>query len=238
MVWAPILRPLSAAHAVLAPTLPGHYGASARLDRAAGLSALLDALEAELDAAGIETAHLAGNSLGGRLALELARRGRARSVVCFSPAAACRSRLDTTRPRLALRLALGIARRRRLATRRTARRLMTAYAVAHPDRLSDAEVERWRRALAGCHAASALLDDLKRTPSIAPLAGCGCPITLAWPERDRVIPFARFGAPLLDLVPHARHVQLAGVGHVPMSDDPSRVTRTILQATRAAERLS
>src|SRR5947209_14648532 len=39
-----------------------------------------------MDAAGFETAHLAGNSLGGYVALKLAERGRARSVVALAPA--------------------------------------------------------------------------------------------------------------------------------------------------------
>src|SRR5436305_9433606 len=39
-----------------------------------------------MDEAGLDTAHLAGNSLGGYVALQLATRGRARSVVAFAPA--------------------------------------------------------------------------------------------------------------------------------------------------------
>jgi pimeloyl-ACP methyl ester carboxylesterase len=39
-----------------------------------------------MDAAGWDTAHLVGSSLGGWTAMELARRGRGRSVVAFSPA--------------------------------------------------------------------------------------------------------------------------------------------------------
>ena len=48
--------------------------------------ALADAVEAAMDAAGFTSAHLAGNSLGGWVALELARRGRARTVTAISPA--------------------------------------------------------------------------------------------------------------------------------------------------------
>ena len=39
-----------------------------------------------MDEAGFETAHIAGNSLGGYVALQLAARGRARSVVALAPA--------------------------------------------------------------------------------------------------------------------------------------------------------
>ena len=39
-----------------------------------------------MDDAGFATAHLVGNSLGGYVALQLAARGRARSVVALAPA--------------------------------------------------------------------------------------------------------------------------------------------------------
>ena len=47
---------------------------------------LPDAVERAMDEAGFETAHMVGNSLGGFVALQLAARGRARSVVAFAPA--------------------------------------------------------------------------------------------------------------------------------------------------------
>ena len=47
---------------------------------------LVDAVERAMDEAGFETAHVAGNSLGGFVALQLAARGRARSVVALAPA--------------------------------------------------------------------------------------------------------------------------------------------------------
>jgi pimeloyl-ACP methyl ester carboxylesterase len=52
------------------------------------VAALADNIETRLDAAGIGTGHLVGNSLGGWIALELARRGRGHSVVVLCPRAA------------------------------------------------------------------------------------------------------------------------------------------------------
>jgi pimeloyl-ACP methyl ester carboxylesterase len=77
--------PLLAAHFdVLAVDLPGQGDA----EPVAGnptVSALADALELDLDERGLDQVHILGNSLGARLALELARRGRARSVVAIAP---------------------------------------------------------------------------------------------------------------------------------------------------------
>src|SRR6201987_5232487 len=63
-----------------------------------------------------------------------------------------------------------------------------------------------------------------------------CPIRVVWAERDRIIPFERKGLPLLERVPAAELVRLAGVGHVPMSDDPEQVARLLLEGTGAADR--
>jgi pimeloyl-ACP methyl ester carboxylesterase len=86
-VWKPVLPALEERHDVLVVGVAGHFEC-APLPQGVepSIDALIDALERDMDAAGFETAHLVGNSLGGWLALELARRGRARSVVAISPA--------------------------------------------------------------------------------------------------------------------------------------------------------
>src|SRR5712691_7644762 len=84
-VWKPVLPALEAEHEVLALSLPG-YGESPPLEEEATVPALVDAVERELDAAGWDTAHVAGNSLGGWITAELASRGRARSAVAIDPA--------------------------------------------------------------------------------------------------------------------------------------------------------
>src|SRR6185312_10121707 len=83
--WELVLGALERRHEVLALTLPGHAGGPPLPDPLTNQS-LLDALERMLDEAGFATAHLAGNSLGAYLALCLAARGRARSVVALAPA--------------------------------------------------------------------------------------------------------------------------------------------------------
>jgi pimeloyl-ACP methyl ester carboxylesterase len=82
--WDLVLDDLERDHDVLAPTLPCHAGGPALAEPT--LDALADAVEDAMDEAGFATAHIAGNSLGGYLALKLATRGRARSVLGLAPA--------------------------------------------------------------------------------------------------------------------------------------------------------
>ena len=91
--WLPVLGFLVPRFEVIAPTLHGHDGGPAPAKPAHSLSEAADHLETMLDDLGVDTAHFAGNSMGGWISLELARRGRARSVVVFSPAGAFGSNL-------------------------------------------------------------------------------------------------------------------------------------------------
>src|SRR4051794_5219472 len=85
--WANVLPLLEPHHEVIAPTLSGHCGGpEISSDASDPLAAMADELERLLDSGGHERAHIAGNSLGGWLAFELAARGRAQSVVALSPA--------------------------------------------------------------------------------------------------------------------------------------------------------
>ena len=83
--WDLVLPALEREHDVLAPTLAGHAGGPL-LEGEFSAATLPDALERAMDEAGFATAHIAGNSLGGFLALQLAARGRAESVVALAPA--------------------------------------------------------------------------------------------------------------------------------------------------------
>jgi pimeloyl-ACP methyl ester carboxylesterase len=78
--WRPLLGELVARYEVVAPTLAGHDGGKA-LPAGTPLNFVgsADLLEDHLDELGLETVHVVGNSMGGALALELAKRGRARS---------------------------------------------------------------------------------------------------------------------------------------------------------------
>jgi pimeloyl-ACP methyl ester carboxylesterase len=243
-IWRPVIAALEADHDVFAPTLPGHAGGPA-LDPEAPVSidVLADGVEQILDAAGLETAHFAGNSLGGWLAIELARRGRARSVVAFSPAGGWRADRDLrrvirllseARAVLAHREALGLddlTRRpgfRRLAFRQAMERGDLIPAVDALELVADAD---------GCTAYDGFVRWIRGTQPIASFRdGLPCRVRLAWSEHDRTIPFHRYGRPVLDALAGAEHVTVRGVGHVPMYDDPQGVVKTILEVTKSENR--
>ena len=118
--WELVLPALERRHDVFAPTLPGHAGGPA-LEGAVHRRLLADAVERAMDEAGFETAHIAGNSLGGYVALQLAARGRAdRSSRSRRPAAGrpATRRSGDARP---LREDAGAACRRGAARRRDRR---------------------------------------------------------------------------------------------------------------------
>src|SRR4051794_7966092 len=84
--WHPVLADLVARFEVIAPTLHGHDGGPPLPDGPGHtISDAADHFERLLDDLGVETAHFAGNSMGGAISLEMAKRGRARSVVAISP---------------------------------------------------------------------------------------------------------------------------------------------------------
>jgi pimeloyl-ACP methyl ester carboxylesterase len=82
--FAPVAPELATSFEVVALDLPGS-GLSPHLRQRPTVAAITDAVEHTLDAEGLGTVHVLGNSLGARVALELARRGRARSVVAMAP---------------------------------------------------------------------------------------------------------------------------------------------------------
>jgi len=241
-VWTPVVPHLEPHHAVLAPTLPGHAGGPPLAPGAAvTVAALVDGVEAELDRREIDRAHLAGNSLGGWIALELARRGRARSVVVFGSAGAWSSERRLTGLVAAMRLGFAASRRCArcadpITQRRALRSLFLGTQVAYPDRVPPEELAASIRA---CLDAPAVLPLLKgiRGQRLAPLPAVPGrpPIRVVWAERDRVLPFEHYGRPLLDRLPGAELVRAPGIGHVPMWDAPAWVAGQVLEVAAAAD---
>jgi pimeloyl-ACP methyl ester carboxylesterase len=238
-VWSPVLPYLEADHDVIAPTLPGH-GGGPQLGAAQSVEAVVDGVEKILDRLGFATVHIAGNSLGGWVGIELARRGRARSLTLFSPAGAWRSQRSTEWRAVGISLLVCALRRLAahadaMATNSTLRRAVLAQQVSHPDRFPDEVLAAWFRSLAAAPDLAALLREIP-SRQIQPLPeDRNYPVRLVWAEHDQVIPFDGFGSVMLERLPGAELLKLADAGHVPMSDQPATVAELIREVTAGVD---
>lgn len=237
-VWKPILPPLQRHHEVFALALPGHVGgeplpAGARHS----VEAAVDAVEAQLDKLHIEQAHMVGNSLGGWLAIELARRGRARSVVAIAPGGGWEvgspEHLRLVRRFQMLRhlLAIGGAFASVLARHSALRHLILRDTMAHPERLTPEEASRFVEAAWRCAAFEGVVECLPTQPVSELLHPAPCPIRFVWGAEDRLLPIRGYSERWRKMVPDAGWVQLAGAGHVPMFDAPGAIAESILEVT-------
>lgn len=240
-IWKPVISLLARHHEVHAITLPGHQDGLELGDGVEpSVASLADRLAQELSDRGIDKAHLVGNSLGGLMALELARRGRALSVTALSPAGAWKNDSDFQAVARQFRIVFAILWLMIFLTTlflrfAGVRRALNAQAMEHGDRVPEDEVRRAMRALRQTRILPKLLDNIGRDGSIKPLDAGNVPICIAWCEHDKVIPFENFGKPMLETVRGARSVTIRGVGHVPMYDDPQQVTDVILATTHGHE---
>jgi pimeloyl-ACP methyl ester carboxylesterase len=198
---------------------------------------VLDAAEHYLDEHGLDRPHLAGNSMGAFMAIELARRGRAATVCALSPPGlwspgdGLQARSINTSGRALLRVLRPLLPFvfRSAPVRRAALRSM----AVHGDQLTPTRAVQTFDDIIAC----AILDDIAADEwHIAPLDPLPCPVTIAWSEIDRVLPMAEYASALPERLPQATFQVLAGVGHVPMLDDPGLVAQTILAVTGAATR--
>lgn len=240
--WVPVLPALEARHDVLAVGLAGHYCAAALPDGVeASVTALADALERDMDAAGFETAHVAGNSLGGYLALELGARGRARSVVALSPgggyepgSAAEKKIFDwfVRQDRIGRKVLPHIER---VMARPGLRRLALRDVMRHGERVPPAEAVAMAVGGLECAIREPLMEWILREGPNVELGPIACPILIAWAEHDRILPQRTCSDRLRREVPQAEWRVLPGVGHVPMFDDPDLIARTILDFAAAAD---
>jgi pimeloyl-ACP methyl ester carboxylesterase len=233
-VWRHVMPLLADDFDTVAVTAEGHRGGPRPIVSPATIETLTDAAERQLDELGFGQVHLAGNSLGGWMSLELARRGRAKSVCGLSPAGlwdddwAERDRVfklllntvrDTRRGRRMLGALSRSARFRRWALRDVA---------VHGERVSREDMLGGADDAIGCSVAEELIVPGPRLERLeAP-----CPITLAWASEDVLFPAEAYRARAAEVLPGAEFLILEDTGHVPMMDDPRLVADTI-RATAA-----
>jgi pimeloyl-ACP methyl ester carboxylesterase len=233
--WRPVLAELERTHDVVAMDLPGFGVAPPIRDgRKPTVAALSDAVEAALDEARLDTVHVAGNSLGGWIAIELARRGRARSAVALSPAGlelpAERAYVISLNQTMRLRAKAATPVARLAATSRVARTALLAPMRSRPWRLNAEDAAAEVRAFGR---SSGFQPTLRWTVGVGAPAGLDTvkvPTRICFGTRDVMLaPFTapRYAASIAGADLHP----LPGCGHVPMSDDPARVVSAITEVT-------
>jgi pimeloyl-ACP methyl ester carboxylesterase len=228
--WRPVQEALSRHYDVIALDFPG-FGGSAKLpaDALPSAVALADAVEREMDQLGIGDFHVAGYSLGARVSLELATRGRVRSVVAIAP-----DGLGTPPERVYQAAAL-MAGRTMAALLAPVATLMTA---SGPGRSLFFAMERSRPWKLTWQDARQLLLNFATAPAYEETVLAGafdipagldritCPVLIMQGTADPLISMQspRF----LAFIPHAQFRWLYGLSHVPISDDPELVTGLML----------
>jgi pimeloyl-ACP methyl ester carboxylesterase len=178
-------------HEVLALTLAGHAGGPA-IEGEIGDATLADAVERAIDEAGFGTAHLVGNSLGGYVALQLASRGRAETVVAFAPAGGWARGDESFKDLLALQSRLveqahatAPHAERILASpegRRRATQLMTTSFEHIPAEL----LAHQMLGMASCTAAGPLIDHALSRDWSLDAEKITCPVRIVWGTDDRL----------------------------------------------------
>jgi pimeloyl-ACP methyl ester carboxylesterase len=236
MHWRPLLEDLSKRYEVIAPSLAGHDGGRPYPpDSPMTFAGSTDQLERDLDELGVDSAHIVGNSMGGGLALELAKRGRARSVVALAPAGGWTPGDGEGR-----RLARFFARQMRVTralqsrmptilARPKLRRLALRDIMRRGDLVPTSDAVELTQAALACTVAERAIEALRidRGLSLEDLDRIDCPVLLATPQFDRVLPPERHAPRLRREIPGVESLILGDCGHVPMWDDTALVVRTI-----------
>ena len=232
--WEPVIADLATTNDVIAVDLPGFGRSPIPTPAPTGMAGLVDAVSAFFADEGFDRPHVAGNSLGGAIALELATGDRVRSATALSPAGFATP--------AEIRLALTVLGSMRAGTFGPAPVLRVLYRT---------KAGRWlafNRLVVDAQRLSAdrVMDDtlaLRRGKGFRPVARAArdyafaardfpVPVTVGWGTEDAILPY-RQAARARDRLPGAKHVDLTGCGHVPMSDDPQQVA-DVIRATMSA----
>ncbi|GAA1463410.1 alpha/beta fold hydrolase [Williamsia maris] len=221
-VWTPIIDALALERDVIAIDLPG-FGASAAVG-AGTVDQLTDHVADFLTDIGIDSPEVAGNSMGGAIALELGCRGVASRVTAFSPIGFwnraellwCQLATQTLRSSFVHLPGLSTA----MLTHQPGRQLLRLM-FAHPHRIPPtqlaADLEAVQRAAGFADAVASFagytLSDHTALRAI--------PVTIAWGRRDILLTHRTQSRRAAAALPTARHVTIDSAGHVPFADNPA-----------------
>jgi pimeloyl-ACP methyl ester carboxylesterase len=238
--WRPVIDLLAGEFDVIACDSPG-FGSSAPLPSSMEptITSYADAFEWFFAELGLTRPHVAGNSMGGAIALELARRRAVASVTALSPAgfwtAAERRFCQISLSALASTPKVARPAVERAARTRAGRIALFSQTFGYPARLPPEEAVATLRDAWASPAMAATLKSFDSYRFQRPDELRHTPVTIAWGERDRLLPYRLQAPRAMAMMPWATHLRL-GAGHVPYYDDPSAVAAAIRTTARAVPR--
>ena len=231
-VWQPVLPALERERDVIALDLPGFGGSpSLPVGVAPNAAALADAVAEFMDELGIERPLIGGNSLGGWIGLELAKRGRARAGVALSPAGFAEG-WEQAAGRFQLMSAYRGARMagmvKWMVRRPVTRAIAYGSLMGRPTRFPPGPALEASRNLAASPAFANTVATITRD-RFRDADQVRVPVTLLWGSHDFVL-FPWQAKRALRELADARLVPLPGAGHVPTWDDTDTIVRELLSA--------
>ncbi len=229
--WADTIDALTITCEVIAVDLPGFGDTPPLPDGQASVSALADAVATWIVNAGLREGHVVGNSLGGAVAIEVAKRDAVAGAIAVSPLGFWTER-EAARPLRSL--AVGGAVARAVASRpgvitRTGvgRTLAFGQLVARPRDMSESTARSALLGMATAPGFAATRGEVRRYRLEGPEPRV--PVTIAWAAKDRMTPPHQADR-ATELLPHANVVMLPDCGHAAMVDNPRLVARVVLDA--------
>ncbi len=237
--WSPVLDALAARREIIAIDLPGH-GSSRPSPTSGTFRGLADNLEDYIHANGLQGVDVAGVSLGGRLVLELARRGGVGNVVALAPGGFWQG-WERDYFKWSLSASLGLVRLLRgqlplLSATAATRTALLAQLSARPWALSRELAVRELTAFADTATAGSLIGDLADGPAQrGPSAPGGGLVAIGWGKKDRLCP-PRQAARAQTAFPQAQLHWFEQSGHYSIWDCPERTAELILASTGGIDR--
>jgi pimeloyl-ACP methyl ester carboxylesterase len=229
-VWDPVIGAVARERRAIAVDLPG-FGDSPPEDFEPSVEGYVARLGRWFAEQGLERPHVAGNSMGGGIALELARARLVASATAISP-------VGFWTPGELRFAQWSVRASRAIGTLvRPGAHAITRAALGRTMLLGQMRARPWRMPASE---AVAELEAFVDAPWVEPALVAfgryrfrdgeqlrGVPVTVAWGTRDALL-ISRQAARARRMLPWARHVALPGCGHLPFHDDPDAVVAVLL----------
>lgn len=232
--WDLVRPALEGGHELLAVTLAGHAGGPP-IEGEVDDEVLADAVEHAMDEAGFQTAHIVGNSLGGFVALQLAERGRARTVLALAPAGgwgvqdeSYKQTLEHFKMTREL-LENALAHTETILSTVEGRRLATQFTTINFEHIPVDLLAHQMHGVVGCEALLALIEYGMRQEWRLNAERITCPVRIVWGTEDKLLPWPGAAARMRsEWLPNADWVELEDIGHCPQLDCPLETAQLIL----------